>query len=184
MLMVKSNGGSGYVRDCAFTNFIGHSTAYALDINAYWTQRKLDSGTGVKYSNLSFANWTGTVIDSKRPAIYLVCPDTEPCTGIEVKDVSFWTDDGRPMKYLCQSAYGTGYCLKPASAGGAGAKYTTTVTVASAPTGFKGPKMAGDLSAGLGISRSIAVPTAIPTSFFPGTAAKKALLNGSGAGPS
>ena len=33
MFMIKSNGGDGYITDCSFTNFIGHSNAYALDVN-------------------------------------------------------------------------------------------------------------------------------------------------------
>ncbi|KAH7386362.1 pectin lyase fold/virulence factor [Cadophora sp. MPI-SDFR-AT-0126] len=178
MMMIKSNGGGGYVRDCTFTNFIGWSNAYALDINEAWSQRKIDPGNGVKMSNLTFAHWKGTIIDAKRPSIYLVCSDKEPCTGIKVEDVAFWTDSGASMKYLCQSAYGTGYCLRS----GSGGAYTVTQTVSTAPTGYKGPKMEGDLKEGLGLSKSIDVPKAIATSFFPGVAAKKALLNGSGGG--
>ncbi|KAH9207639.1 rhamnogalacturonase rhgA [Leptodontidium sp. 2 PMI_412] len=167
MMMIKSNGGDGYVRDCALTNFIGWSNAYALDINEARSQRQLDPGDGVKMSNLTLAHWKGTIVDAKRPSIYLV-----------FEDVAFWTDSGAPMKYLCQSAYGTGYCLRS----GSGGAYTVTQTVSSAPSGYKSAKMEGDLKEGLGLSRSIDVPKAIATNFLPGLTAKKAFLNGSGGG--
>ncbi len=180
MMMLKSNGGDGYVRDCAFTNFIGHSNAYALNINENWSQRTLDPGNGVKISNLTFAHWKGTIIDPKRASIYLVCADKEPCTDIQLSDIAFWTDTNKAMKYQCQSAYGSGYCLKS----GSGGAYTTTQTVSVAPDGYQGQKMGADLQAGLGLTRSIDVPGAIATSFFPGVPAKKPLLNGSGGGAS
>ena len=40
MMMIESIGGCGYVRGCKFTQFIGWSNAYALDINEAWSQRK------------------------------------------------------------------------------------------------------------------------------------------------
>ncbi|KAL5331856.1 hypothetical protein ACEPPN_001395 [Leptodophora sp. 'Broadleaf-Isolate-01'] len=64
MMMTKRNGGDGYVRNCALTNFIAWSNAYALDIYEAWSQRKLDPGNGVKMSNLTFAHWKGTIIEA------------------------------------------------------------------------------------------------------------------------
>lgn len=178
MFMIKSNGGDGYVKDCSFTNFIGHSNAYALDINEYWTSRTLDPGNGVVLSGLTFSNWQGTIVDPKRASINIVCADAAPCTGISLSNIDFWTDTNAAMHYFCESGYGSGYCLKS----GSGSAYTTTQSIASAPSGYSGAKMPGDLASGLGLTVSIAIPTAIPTSFYPGVAAKKPLLNGSGAG--
>jgi hypothetical protein len=85
------------------------------------------------------------------------------------------------QKYICRSAYGSGYCLKSGSSHTSYA--ATTSTVSSAPAGYSAPTMAGDLSAGLGLTVSIAIPT-IPTSFFPGATPATKLCNGSCAGAS
>jgi len=178
MYMIKSNGGDGYIKDCSFTNFIGHSNAYALDINEFWTEATLASGNGVVISDLTFSNWQGTIVDPKRAPIQILCEGTAPCTGISLNNIKMWTDTNAAMHYVCESAFGSGYCLK----GGTGtSSYTTTTTVSTAPTGYSGAKMPDDLAAGLGISVSIAIP-AIPTSFYPGVPAISALLNGHGAG--
>lgn len=178
MFMIKSNGGDGYIKDCTFTNFIGHSNAYALDIDEYWTSRALDPGNGVVLSGLTFSNWQGTIIDPKRASINVVCADGAPCTGISISNINFWTDTKAAMHYFCRSAYGSGYCLKSSSGG----PYQTTTTVSSAPANYNGAKMSGDLPTGLGLTVSIAIPAAIPTSFYPGVAALKPLQNGGGAG--
>ena len=47
MLMIKSNGGSGTVSNCQFNNFIGHSNAYSLDIDSYWSSMHPIAGDGV-----------------------------------------------------------------------------------------------------------------------------------------
>lgn len=54
MLMIKSNGGSGYVEDVVFENFIGHGNAYSLDIDQYWSSMSAVAGDGVKLSNITF----------------------------------------------------------------------------------------------------------------------------------
>ncbi|TAQ90585.1 hypothetical protein B7494_g1119 [Chlorociboria aeruginascens] len=177
MFMIKSNGGDGYIRDCTFSNFIGHSNAYALDINEYWSSETVVAGNGVTLSGLTFSNWQGTIVDPKRASINVVCADAAPCTGISLSNIAFWTDTNAAMHYYCESAYGSGYCLKS----GSGSSYTTTQSIASAPTGYSGAKMADDLPSGLGLSVSIAIPT-IPTSFYPGVTPISKLLNGSGAG--
>jgi rhamnogalacturonan hydrolase len=177
MYMIKSNGGSGYIKDCTFTNFIGHSNAYGLDVNEYWTDETLASGSGISISGLTFSNWQGTVVDPKRAPIQILCADAAPCTGISLSNIDMWTDTNAAMHYVCESAYGSGYCLKS----GSGSSYTSTTTVSAAPTGYNGAKMADDLAAGLGLSVSIAIPT-IPTTFYPGVPAISALLNGNGAG--
>ncbi|OCL02402.1 glycoside hydrolase family 28 protein [Glonium stellatum] len=176
MLMIKSSGGSGYVRDCSFTNFIGHSNAYALDIDQYWSSQSVGSGSGVQLSDLTVSDWKGTIIDPKRAAINMVCADGAPCTNISLSNLAFWSDSGAAIHYTCRSAYGQGYCLHS----GSGSSYSAaSSTVSSAPAGYNGPKMGNDLASGLGISRSIDIPTSIPTSFFPGATPLKPLLNGS-----
>lgn len=59
MMMVKSNGGSGYVEDVVFENFIGHSNAWSLDIDQKWASMSTIAGNGVQLSNMTFKNWKG-----------------------------------------------------------------------------------------------------------------------------
>lgn len=132
MMMIKSNGGSGSVKNCQFNNFIGHSNAYSLDINAYWTELALQDGNGVLYDNLSFSNWKGTCANGvQRAPINVICPTGVPCTGIKVSDFAMWTDAGTSEYYKCENAWGAGGCLRTASANTAYA--VSTVTVKSAP---------------------------------------------------
>jgi rhamnogalacturonan hydrolase len=177
MYMIKSNGGDGYIKDCSFNNFIGHSNAYALDVNEYWTDAALASGNGVVISGLTFSNWQGTIVDPKRAPIQVLCADAAPCTGLTLSNIQMWSDTNAAIHYVCESAYGSGYCLK----GSGSSSYTTTTTVSTAPTGYNGAKMASDLASGFATSASIPIP-AIPTSFYPGVTPISKLLNGSGAG--
>lgn len=63
MLMIKSNGGSGYVEDVVFENFIGHGNAYSLDIDQYWSSMSAVAGDGVKLSNITFkVSFTPTTV--------------------------------------------------------------------------------------------------------------------------
>ena len=54
IFMIKSNGGSGYVRNVLFQNFIARGTAYGLDIDQYWSSESTQSGSGVQLSNITF----------------------------------------------------------------------------------------------------------------------------------
>lgn len=132
MFMIKSNGGSGTVRDCTFSNFIGHKNAYTLDIDAHWTQLKLQPGNGVLYQGLNFTNWKGSCSDgSRRAPINVICPDAQPCHGITISDFSVWTESGSREFYKCSSSFGSGGCLR---GGQAYSSYTvSTVTVAATP---------------------------------------------------
>lgn len=178
MFMIKSNGGDGYIKNCAFNNFIGHSNAYALDVNEYWTDRALDPGNGVVITGISFSNWKGSIVDVKRAPIQILCADLAPCSGVSLSNIAMWSDTNTAIHYVCESAYGSGgYCLKSSGT----TSYTSTTTVSAAPSGYSGAKMASDLASGLGVSVSIAIP-AIPTSFYPGATPISKLLNGSGAG--
>ncbi|KAI0476428.1 pectin lyase fold/virulence factor [Xylariaceae sp. FL0804] len=166
MLMLKSNGGDGSVSDSTFTNFIGHANAYSLDINAYWTEETLADGDGVLYTGLTFDNWKGDCADgAQRAPINVICPTGAPCDGLEITDFAMWTDEGSYEYYKCENAWGSGGCLRGGSAHTAFDVSTVTVTVA--PTGYSAAYMPSDLSSGLGITTSIAIPP-LPTTFFPG----------------
>ncbi len=57
MLMIKSNGGSGSLYSSSFSNFIGHSNAYTLDIDGAWSSETKAAGDGVLYEDLTFNHW-------------------------------------------------------------------------------------------------------------------------------
>jgi rhamnogalacturonan hydrolase len=63
MMMIKSSGGSGFVKDVQFNNFIGHGNAYSLDVDQNWGKQTVGSGDGVELSNISFKHWRGTCIN-------------------------------------------------------------------------------------------------------------------------
>lgn len=178
MYMIKSNGGSGTVSNCQFNNFIGHSNAYSLNINAAWLQASKASGNGVIYENLSFNNWKGTAASATaRGPINLLCSSTAPCTNITITDFNMGSEAGTTGKYVCQNAYGSGGCLK---ADGSHSAYTTTQSLASLPTATAAAKMGENLATPYALSVSIPIP-AIPTSFFPGRTPVSALLGKIGA---
>ncbi|KAF1834129.1 rhamnogalacturonase [Decorospora gaudefroyi] len=166
MMMVKSNGGSGYVEDVVFENFIGHSNAWSLDIDQKWASMSTIAGNGVHLSNMTFNNWKGTVANgAARGPVKVVCADKTPCTDITITDLSMWTETGSRNTYQCASGYGKGFCLKK----GTGASYAaTTSTQTAVPTAHAAAKMKEDLKTAFGISSSIPIPT-MPASFYPGT---------------
>jgi rhamnogalacturonan hydrolase len=129
--MIKSNGGSGYVRNVLFENFIAHSTAYTLDIDQYWSgQAAGDQSTGVQLNNITFSNWKGTCANGdQRAPIQVLCSDAAPCTDVTIEDIAIWTDSGSSELYKCRSAHGTGGCLKS----GSGSYAQVSQTVSSAP---------------------------------------------------
>ncbi|KAK0100134.1 hypothetical protein ONS95_008473 [Cadophora gregata] len=173
--MIKSQtGGSGYVRDCLFENFIVHGTAYTLNIDQYWSGLEPGSAsTGVQLTGLTFRNWSGTAADgNQRSPIQILCSDAAPCTDINLEDMSLWTDAGSSVTYKCRSAHGTGACLKS----GTGAYAAVSQTVNSPPAGYRAPKMSGDLGSGFGLSSEIPIPR-LPTSYFPGLGLIKPLMS-------
>ncbi|KAH8887671.1 rhamnogalacturonase [Thozetella sp. PMI_491] len=172
MFMIKSNGGNGTVRQCTFSNFIGHKNAYTLNIDGHWTQLKLQPGDGVQYQDLNFTNWKGSCSDgNRRGPISVVCPDGTPCHGININDFAVWTESGSRVLYKCANAFGAGGCLR----NGAASSYpVSTMTVAATPAGWAAPTMAADLTT-LPLSSSIEIP-AIPTSFYPGATPYSKLL--------
>ncbi|MCJ1324566.1 hypothetical protein MMC10_001228 [Thelotrema lepadinum] len=179
MYMIKSNGGSGTVKNCAFTNFIGHSNAYALDIDGAWSSQTPGTGSGVALQNLTFSNWSGTIVSTARAPIQVLCANV-PCTNINLKNLNFWSDTNSAIHYVCGSAYGSGYCVK---SGSGGVYSPTTTSVTSAPSGYNGAKMPNDLASGFALTASIPVPP-VPTSFYPGQSPATKLCNGACAGAS
>ena len=55
MYMIKSNGGSGTVKNIVLENFIGHGNAYSLDFNSYWSSMTPVAGNGISYSGITFS---------------------------------------------------------------------------------------------------------------------------------
>ena len=130
--MIKSNGGSGTLEHGTFNNFMGHTNAYTLDLNAYWTDETLAAGSGVQYTDLSFNHWHGTCSDgATRAPLQLLCPSGVPCTDLTITAFYIWTETGSVEYYKCDNAYGTGPCL---NAGTSYTTYTSTGTVTSVPS--------------------------------------------------
>ncbi|TVY17904.1 putative rhamnogalacturonase B [Lachnellula arida] len=175
MLLLKSNGGSGSVYSCSFTNFMGHSNAYTLDIDGYWSSETTATGDGVLYHDLTFSHWHGTCLNGgTRAAIQALCPSGAPCYNIDIENFYIWTEAGSEVLYKDENAYGSGGGLNT------GTSYTTyavvTKTVTSVPAAsYAITTMAADLTAGFDISSSIPIPT-VPSSFYPGLAPISALL--------
>lgn len=178
MFMIKSNGGTGAVHDCTFSNFIGHKNAYSLNIDANWSQLKKTDGDGILYHDLTFSGWHGSCSDgSRRGPVSIICPDAQPCYNIHVSDFAIWTETGSKEIYKCGSAYGNGACLKGGSSHPSYA--VTTMQVTKAPQGWSAPTMAADLKT-LELSSSIPIPP-VPTSFYPGEAPYSRLAGGAAA---
>jgi len=176
MLMIKSNGGSGTFKNAVFSNFMGHSNAYTLDLDSAWSSMSTVAGNGITYENLTFSDWKGTATNgATRAPVQALCPSLVPCYDITISDFNVWTEAGSKVLQKCSNAYGTGACLNTGSSYTA---YVTTTKTITTVTGYSATTMPGEITAGLGITTSIAIP-AVPTSFFPGAKPASALLNGS-----
>lgn len=129
MFMIKSNGGSGTVSNIVFNNFQGHTNAYTLDFNAYWSSETTAAGNGVEYTDITFSNWKGTNSNgAQRGSVQVWCPSLVPCTGITISDFNIWTESGSEELESCWNAFGSGACLRSGST----STYTTTTTVTTA----------------------------------------------------
>lgn len=154
------------------TNQPGHGNAYSLDIDSAWSSMSKVSGDGVQLTNVTIRNWKGTEANgAQRGPIKVKCADGAPCTDITIEDFAMWTETGSYQWYNCESAYGSGACLK---GGDEYTSYTTTQTVKSAPSGYSAATMASDLATAFGTASPIPIP-AIPTSFYPGATPASAL---------
>lgn len=129
ILLLKSNGGDGYVNQSVFRNFTGHSNAYTINLDAFWSLREADPGDGVEYDYLVFQNWAGTCLDGlQRPPISLACSSTWLCGNLEIDNFHVWTETGERVVYRCVSAYGLGACMSQFPGNGG---YTSSVSVAT-----------------------------------------------------
>ncbi|RAH82243.1 rhamnogalacturonase rhgB [Aspergillus japonicus CBS 114.51] len=182
MMLIKSNGGSGFIENVVLENFIGHGNAYSLDIDSAWASMSTVEGDGIQMSNFTIKNWKGTEeYGLTRGPIKMICPTGAPCYDITIEDFAMWTEKGSVQWYSCQSAYGSGFCLKDSDDHAAYSASTTTVS--SAPSGYSATTMAGDLTAAFDTTLSIPIPT-IPTSFYPGATPYSALMSLSSSGAS
>jgi rhamnogalacturonan hydrolase len=174
--MIKSNGGSGYVQNVLFQNFLARGTAYGLNVNQYWTDEALAAGNGVQLSNIQFENWDGEVVDGvERAPIQFICADGAPCTGMTLSNVNMWSATGQAVM-KCESAYGSGACLK----GGSGGSYGATTVSYAQPAGYTNPpSLAGDLAQGFATNEPIPIPT-IPSTYYPGVPQISPLAKNSG----
>ncbi|KAF2125519.1 glycoside hydrolase family 28 protein [Dothidotthia symphoricarpi CBS 119687] len=167
MMMIKSNGGSGYVEDVVFENFSGHGNAYSIDIDQYWTSMSALSGSGVALSNLTFNGWTGTMANgAERGPVKVVCADGAPCTDVTLSNINMWTETGSKMVSQCRSGYGKGFCLKSS---GTTSYAATTITQTAIPTGYSAASMKENLVTAWGTASSIPIPT-LQASYYPGKA--------------
>jgi rhamnogalacturonan hydrolase len=129
MLMIKSNGGNGSVYSCSFNNFMGHSNAYTLDIDSYWSQETTVAGDGVLLYDLTFAHWYGTCTDgADQVPLQLLCPSEAPCYDLTIESFDIWTEIGSEALYKCENAYGSGLCLNTGTSHTAYSITTNTVT--------------------------------------------------------
>ncbi|KAI7847361.1 pectin lyase fold/virulence factor [Circinella umbellata] len=166
MMMIKSNGGNGKVSNVLLENFIGHSNAYSLDIDQYWSNMKTAKGDGVQLVNFTITNWRGTCENgAQRGPVKVLCANGAPCTDIKIDDFEMWTESREILNNICQSAYGTGFCLKENTPTPT-AYEKVTVTVTIPPKNFAAPTMAEDIGDSFGFTVPIPIPT-IPASFFP-----------------
>ncbi|CZS83044.1 unnamed protein product [Fusarium graminearum] len=173
MYMFKSYGGSGTVSNIALKKFRGHSNAYTLNVDAEWSSMKPVAGDGILYSNMTFSEWSGSCTDGlQRGPIKFNCPADVPCVDLQVDDFTVGSSKGNVVEHICKNAYGSGVCLKE----GDGGAYTATQTVNN--PNFATQTMGGELTAGLGLTASIAIPT-IRSSFFPGTPVINSLMSNS-----
>jgi rhamnogalacturonan hydrolase len=106
---------------------MGHTNAYTLDIDSAWSGQSIVAGSGVAYSDLTFAHWHGTcAAGATRAPIQMLCPSGVPCKDITITAFYIWTETGSVEYYKCNNAYGTGPCLKT---GSLYTTYTSTGTV-------------------------------------------------------
>ncbi|KAG9002185.1 hypothetical protein FRB94_013196 [Tulasnella sp. JGI-2019a] len=163
MMLIKSNLGSGYVSNILFQNFIGRGTAYGLDVDQYWVDATPGTGAGVQLTNLTFQNWDAEIVSATRAPVQFICADGAPCQDMVLSNVNMYVESGTGV-IKCESAYGTGGCLK-ASGTTSYAIVTSTITL---PAGYTTPPtLAGDLASGFATDASIPIPT-IPSTYYPG----------------
>ncbi|EJD02522.1 pectin lyase-like protein [Fomitiporia mediterranea MF3/22] len=119
-------------------NFLSHNTAYGLDVDQYWSGQSQADGAGVQLSNITLGM-------------------ARPSTECNIRQSSEAVNK-------CQSAFGTGSCLKSGTID----NYNVITTTVSRTPGFTSlPKLSGDLSEEFATDASIPIP-AIPSTYYLG----------------
>lgn len=109
MMMIKSNGGSGTAKNLAFENFIGHSNAYSLDFNAYWSSMV---STLPPKANSHLLNWSVKISKILSRNTTNTPQSVVAGDGVEYSDISFsdWTGTAAngvsraPINIICPSS--------------------------------------------------------------------------------
>ena len=174
--MIKSNGGSGYLRNVLLQNFLARGTAYGLDVDQFWSGTTTASGDGVTLTNITFQvrltistfkarivdslflqDWDGAVVDGvQRPPIQFLCDGDTPCSEMILDNVNLWSATDEAVN-KCESAFGEGSCLHSDS--DAIASYAITTASVTEPPGYTTPPtLSGDLSGGFATDSSIPIP--------------------------
>ncbi|KAH7108519.1 pectin lyase fold/virulence factor [Auriculariales sp. MPI-PUGE-AT-0066] len=174
---LKTNNGSGTVKNIMWDNVIVHGGAYVLALNEGWGEDR--GSTGVQLTNLTFKNWWGYNSNNSRAVIRLECDPDVPCTGITLSNINLWTNaaGATNVKWTCQSAFGSGACLRKTPA--TSYAYSAT-TVSTAPATWSTVRMPNDHSSAFPRTKFTIPP--IPTTFFPGLKPFSKLLSISGPG--
>lgn len=85
-MMIKSNGGDGYVQDIVFENFIGHGNAYSLNVDQYWSSISPIAGNGITLSGLTFT------VRLPSSAIFSHYPSSTAAPGFQSSQSKGWKE--------------------------------------------------------------------------------------------
>ncbi|KAG9035233.1 hypothetical protein FRB95_011676 [Tulasnella sp. JGI-2019a] len=109
-------------------------------------------------------NWDAEIVSAARAPVQFICADGAPCQQMILPNVNMYVESGTAV-VKCESAYGTGACLKASDTG----SYSAIASTITLPTSYIPPTLAGDLASGFSTDLSIPIPT-IPSTFYPGLA--------------
>ncbi|GMG21829.1 unnamed protein product [Ambrosiozyma monospora] len=167
LMFIKTKpGGSGFVKNCEFSNFYGYDCAFGIDIDQYWDS-KSGSG-GVQLENLIFSGFYGSIAAAysgsspTRGGVKIIGAYDAPPVDITLEDIVMYKNEGRTGKYIdvYQNAYGEGYELKPDSASASG--YTTSITATAAPSGWTQPALPKWNVGSTGYGLTVSIPVYTP----------------------
>ncbi|GMG21110.1 unnamed protein product [Ambrosiozyma monospora] len=167
LMFIKTKpGGSGFVKNCEFSNFYGYDCAFGIDIDQYWDS-KSGSG-GVQLENLVFSGFYGSIAAAyagrspTRGGVKIIGAYDAPPVDITLEDIVMYKNEGRTGQYIdvYQDAYGEGYQLKPDSA--SASSYTTSITATAAPSGWTQPALPKWNVGSTGYGLTVSIPVYTP----------------------
>lgn len=121
--------------------------------------RSVASGTSELTHILRCQNWDAEIVSDTRAPVQFICADGAPCQKMIVSNVNMYVESGTAV-VKCESAYGTGSCLK-ASGTTSYAAITSTIAL---PAGYTSPPtLAGDLASGFATNSAIPIPSVKPS---------------------